>query len=76
MASGKAWKPYMELAVACPPEWAFGTRVYLDGKEWTCWDTGGWIVYDEFGYTFVDFLTRYPTYTYKDYVEVYVVPPN
>jgi hypothetical protein len=75
MHSGKPWQSYMELAVACPPEWAEETKVYLDNKEWICLDWGGDIIYDKFGYTFVDFLTSSPQYKYEEYVDVYVIPP-
>lgn len=75
MHSGKPWRPYIELAVACPPQWEEETRVYLDGKEWICLDWGGDIVYDKNGYTFVDFLTRSPQYKYEEYVQVYIIAP-
>ena len=69
MASGKPWAPWMERACACPPEWAFGTVVVLDGQRWTCMDRGGKIKYVD-GIPWVDFLTRTPQYSYGQLVEV------
>ena len=72
MASGKPWAPWMELACACPPEWAFGTVVVLDGKRWTCMDRGGKIQFVD-GVPWVDFLTRAPQYSYGALVQVEVI---
>lgn len=74
-ASGKAWQPLMEIACACPPQWAFGTKVILDGKEWICEDRGGAIIFDYNGYTYVDFMTQYPTHKYNELVDVVVIFP-
>jgi len=76
MASGKSWLPYVDRAAACPSDWGFGTVVILDGKEWVCEDRGGAIKYDTQGYTFVDFLTKNPTHSYGEYIEIYIVPEN
>ena len=72
MASGKPWTPWMERACACPPEWAFGTVVILDGQRWECQDRGGKIKYVD-GIPWVDFLTRTPQYSYGQLVEVEVI---
>lgn len=49
MASGQDWKPYRNTnsAVACPPEWDFGTTVRFPDFDltYTCLDRGGRIVY-------------------------------
>jgi len=72
MASGEPWAPWMERACACPPEWAFGTVVVLDGQRWECQDRGGMIKYVD-GVPWVDFLTRTPQYAYGQLVEVEVI---
>ena len=61
MASGERWedwayRPWSEPgAAACPPEWPFGTRFRLAGREWVCLDRGGRIRY-EGGVPWVDLL--------------------
>ena len=72
MASGEPWAPWMELACACPPEWAFGTVVVLDGQRWECQDRGGKIKFVD-GVPWVDFLTRTPQYSYGELVTVEVI---
>ena len=72
MASGKPWAPYMEMACACPREWPFGTTVILDGRRWTCLDRGGKVTYNQ-GIPWVDFLTRYPTHSYRTLVSAEVI---
>jgi len=72
MASGNPWAPWMERACACPPEWAFGTVVVLDGQRWECQDRGGKIKYVD-GVPWVDFLTRTPQYSYGELVTVEVI---
>ena len=72
MASGEPWAPWMELACACPPEWAFGTVVVLDGQRWECQDRGGKIKYVD-GIPWIDFLTRTPQYSYGQLVTVEVI---
>jgi len=75
MANGQAWKPYMYEAVACPPEWPFGTTVTLDGETWTCRDRGGAIKYRG-GIPWVDFLRKEPAYTYGSEVLAIVRLPS
>lgn len=67
MANGERWQDFIGYAVACPPEWPFGTRVTLDGKTWVCKDRGGMIVGN-----WVDFLTETPAYVYGTLVKVRV----
>jgi hypothetical protein len=76
MASGKPWEDYVDLAAACPPEWAFGTIVIMDGNSYTCLDRGGAIKYDGNGNTYIDFLTATPTHSFGEYVDVEVIFPN
>jgi hypothetical protein len=59
MASGRPWADYMEYAIACPPQWDFGTKLVAFGTIWECLDRGGAIQYID-GIPFVDFLTAQP----------------
>lgn len=72
LADGDPWEDYMERAVACPPEWDFGTKLLVDGKIWVCKDRGGGIKYDD-GIPWVDFLTADPDHNYRDLIAVTVV---
>jgi hypothetical protein len=38
-------------------EWELGTRLMIGGREWTCMDHGGAIVYEDDGIPWVDMLT-------------------
>lgn len=73
MASGKAWTAYIDEAVACPVEWAFGTVLLLDGKLYTCLDRGGMIKYVD-GIPWIDVLTEKGAYPYGEIVTVQVIP--
>ena len=75
MASGEPWAPYVGIAVACPPEWEFGTTVELDGHVWTCMDRGGAITYVD-GVPWVDFLVATGTYAHGSIVAVDVSHQN
>jgi hypothetical protein len=44
MSSGQPWQNWLDKAVACPSEYAFGTIFVIDGKAWICMDRGGAIV--------------------------------
>ena len=71
MASGKPWLPYMEYAIACPPEWSFGMKIKAYGSVWECMDRGGAIKFVD-GIPWIDFLTEYPRAPYRSiqYVEL------
>lgn len=58
MASGDAWQSWIDKAVACPPEWAFGTKLVVNGREWICMDRGSKIVYGEDHIPWIDMLTE------------------
>ena len=47
MANGERWQDYYTAgnAIACPKELAFGTRILLEGRIYTCKDRGGAIRY-------------------------------
>lgn len=73
MASGRPWSQYVEQAVACPSSIPFGTKFYILGEEWTCWDRGGKIIHTGRAY-WVDMLTpnaRVPYGTEVDAIMVY-----
>jgi len=71
MASGKPWADYVDLAVACPPEWAFGKQVIFEGRTYTCLDRGGMIKYVD-GIPWIDFLTPKAAYPYGTIVTVQI----
>ena len=72
MASGLRWEDWVGKAVACPKAWPFGTKVHLDGREWTCQDRGGKIICGNDGSCWVDFLVAEPAYKYGTVLEVHV----
>lgn len=76
MASGDRWEDHVGVAVACPPEWEFGTRILVgsDRREWVCLDRGGAIRYID-GTPFVDFLTNDPQYKFGQIIEVELIEP-
>ena len=74
MASGLRWQDYIGRAVACPPEWDFGTKLIVDGREWTCLDRGGAIQIVD-GIAWVDFLQEHANYPYGELVEATLVQP-
>jgi len=74
MASGEAWAPYVGRAVACPPEWPFGTVVELNGFQWVCKDRGGAIKYVN-GIPWVDFLEATAVYAFGSIITVNVAFP-
>lgn len=63
MASGEPWEAWVGRAIACPPEWPFGTRLMAFGREWICLDRGSRIRF-EGGIPWVDFLTPEPPAPY------------
>ena len=71
MASGKPWADYVDLAVACPPEWPFGRQVIFEGRTYTCLDRGGMIKYVN-GIPWIDFLTPKAAYPYGTVITVQI----
>ena len=71
MANGQPWAPYVDIAVACPPEWPFGRKVIFEGNTYTCMDRGGKIKYVE-GIPWIDFLTPKAAYPYGSVITVQV----
>lgn len=70
MASGMRWEDYVERAIACPPEFPFGTKIIVDGKEWICLDRGGKITFDANANAYwIDFLTHTPAHAYGEIIE-------
>ena len=57
MANGERWQDFMDYAIACPPEWKFGTKIIINGKTWECKDRGGAIKIVN-GIAWVDFLSN------------------
>ena len=71
MANGQPWEKYVDIAVACPPEWAFGRKVIFEGNTYTCMDRGGKIKYVE-GIPWIDFLTPKAAYPYGSVITVQI----
>lgn len=57
MANGAYWADWIGRAAACPPEWPFGTAVYIFGRAWLCMDRGGAIVTQDDGRVWLDLLS-------------------
>ena len=74
MSSGNRWQDYVDVAIACPTQWPFGTKVTVDGKTWTCLDRGGAINCDS-GVCWIDQLTANPQYAFGSIVEAQIVFP-
>ena len=72
MASGLPWQEYVDTAIACPPEFTFGTKILAFGTEWICLDRGGAIQYVD-GIPWFDFLTGTPQVPFGTFVEVEIL---
>ena len=72
MASGRPWADFVGEAIACPPEWTFGTSIIFEGRMWYCMDRGGKIKFVD-GIPWVDFLTPSPNHTYGEIITVELV---
>lgn len=55
IANGEFFYENIGLAVACPPEWEFGTIVQVGDRFYECKDRGGAIVKED-GYYWIDIL--------------------
>jgi hypothetical protein len=67
-ANGDRWQPWVGRGIACPPQWAFGTKLRAFGRTWTCVDRGGAIRYVN-GIPWVDFLVSKPHVAYGTVME-------
>ncbi|KKL00950.1 hypothetical protein LCGC14_2627750, partial [marine sediment metagenome] len=67
MANGERWQDNIGLAIACPKELEFGTKIKIDDRVWECKDVGGKITKDGEIY-WIDMLTPYPLYNYGEIV--------
>ncbi len=74
MASGLRWQDYVGYAIACPPEWSFGTKLVVDGKTWECLDRGGKIQIVN-GIAWVDFLQEQADYSYGTLIDAILIQP-
>ena len=68
MADGEKWQSQVGLAIACPKELPFGTRIRIGDRIWTCKDRGSAIVKVDNTY-WVDQLTPEALYPYGQEVE-------
>ena len=74
MANGSRWQEFMDVAIACPVELDFGTKVIVGVKTWECMDRGGAITFDGEAY-WIDQLTENPQYPYGAVVEAVIIRP-
>jgi hypothetical protein len=74
MASGKPWEDYVDYAIACVPEWEFGTKIVVAGETWECMDRGGAIQIVD-GIPWVDFLQEKADYRYGAIVDAILIYP-
>ena len=77
MADGERWQDFLNYAIACPPQWKFGTKLIINGKIWECKDRGGAIQMQD-GIFWVDFLshgTPFDGYRYGGIFDVILILP-
>ena len=74
MASGRRWQDWIDVAIACPIQLPFDTKIILDGRTWICMDRGGGIVFTGSAY-WIDELTYHATHAYGTEVEARMVLP-
>lgn len=75
MANNERWQDWVGIAIACPGEWAFETRLVIADQIWVCKDHGEDIKYDENGYPWIDMLISDPSpYSFGDIVEATILP--
>ncbi len=79
MASGEPWQEWVDVAVACPFEYPFGTKFVIQGKTWVCMDRGGgikvileWILGKLTQTVWLDMLTEHTDIPYGSVIDVQV----
>ena len=75
MANGERWQDFIGIAIACPKEMAFGTKLIVANKTWICKDRGSKIVYGTDGIPWIDFLEEHIEYRYGSIVDAILVSP-
>jgi len=72
LANGKRWQEWVGLAIACPPEFEFGTKLKIGNRVWECMDRGSKIQTDGDLY-WVDMLTYEALYDYGEIVKAEII---
>ena len=72
MANGERWQEWVGIAIACPPELDFGTKLKIGDRVWTCKDVGGAIKKEGELY-WVDMLTPEQLYDYGEVVKAEIL---
>jgi len=72
MSSGKRWQDFLDVAIACPVELPFGTRIRIGDEVWECMDRGGAIVMEGDVY-WVDQLTEHARYPFGTVIEAKII---
>lgn len=71
-ASGEPWEDWVNIGLACPPEYEFGTVFVLPGgEEFTCVDRGGMVITHD-GIPWLDLLVEAAPVPYGTIVTVEV----
>lgn len=83
MASGEPWQEWVDKAIACAPQYPFGTIFVIEGRVWICKDRGGaiqqitqYIQGKLFNVVWVDQLIEEPTVPFGTVVDAKVYLPN
>jgi len=72
LANGERWQEWVGLAIACPKELEFGTKLRINGREWVCKDRGSKITKDGDTY-WVDMLTPEALVDYGSIVKADII---
>ena len=72
MANGERWQEWVGLAIACPKELEFGTKLKIGERVWECKDRGGMIKKVDNVY-WVDMLTLEGLYDYGEVVKAEIL---
>jgi hypothetical protein len=83
MASGEPWQEWVDKAIACAPQYPFGTIFVIEGRAWVCKDRGGaiqqitqFIQGRLFNVVWVDQLTENPTVPFGTVLDAQVYLPD
>ena len=77
MASGLSWQSYIGVAIACPSQLEFGTKIIVFEKTWICYDRGGKIQMEN-GIYWIDFLSEsspFDNYRYGGIFDAILILP-
>lgn len=73
-ASGDPWQAWVRKGCACPAHY-LGAVFVIDGRSWTCVDTGGKVI-EKDGIPWVDLMTPRASYGHGTLVDALLVWPD